>query len=60
MKNIQKWLSTHKYGAYTTTFLLMILPVIPLYVSARAGSTLGMLVFIGMFVLGNILALLIR
>jgi len=38
-------------------FLLMILPPIPLYFAAQAGAAAWIWVFLGLFVLGNILAL---
>lgn len=60
MNRLLGWLSKHKSGAYTTSFLLMVLSGVPLYLAAKSGSIPGMLIFLGIFVSGNILALLIR
>jgi uncharacterized membrane-anchored protein YitT (DUF2179 family) len=59
MRNFLAYLAAHKYGAYTTSFLLMMLPVVPMYYAAQAGSVPGMVTFLAIFVSGNILALLI-
>ena len=60
MKRTQKWLSSHKFEAYAIAFLLMVIPPIPLYFAARAGSQPAMIGLLAVIVLGNILALLIH
>lgn len=60
MSHLLNWLSKHKFEAYSISFLLMILPCIPLYFAAVAGSTPLIIFLLALVILGNVLAVLIR
>lgn len=60
MKSFLNWLSAHKFAAYLTAFLLMILPPVPLYLAANAGVSAWMVFLITMIAAGNLLAVLVR
>jgi hypothetical protein len=51
---------SNKQSAYTVAILLMLLPTIPLYFAAQATSIPGVLIWLGMILAGNLLALFIR
>jgi hypothetical protein len=59
MKRLLTWLEQDRFRAYSLSFLLMVLPCFPLYFSAQAGSWWSW-PLLGLVVLGNLLALLIR
>lgn len=54
-----KWLHGHKFEGYLLSFLLMLLPAIPLYFVAGQGSTAWIWALILFVIAGNLLALLI-
>lgn len=60
MKYLLDWLSKHKFEAYSISFLLMIVPCIPLFFAAVAGSPQLIIILLAIIVLGNVLAVLIR
>jgi hypothetical protein len=60
MNRLQNWLKDHKYQAHVTAFLLMILPAVPLYFAAGAGSQFWIILLLAVIVCGNILAVLVR
>ncbi len=59
MRAIQIWLKGHKFEGYLLSFLLMLLPAIPLYFAAGQGSPLWTWILILIVIAGNLLALLI-
>jgi hypothetical protein len=60
LKNLLQWVKSNKQSAYTVAILLMLLPTIPLYFAAQATSIPGVLIWLGMILAGNLLALFIR
>ena len=57
MKNLQEWISQHKYELYVLSFLLMLLPPAALYSAARGGSDAWIWTLLFLVGLGNILAI---
>lgn len=60
MTSIISWIREHKFEAHLTAFLLMVVPSALLYFTNQtetAGLTWGLL---GIFVAGNVLAMLIK
>lgn len=60
MKKFNQSVKSNKQNAYAVAFLFMLLPTIPLYFAAQASSIHGMLIWLGMILAGNLLALRIR
>ena len=54
------WLREHKFEAHLLAFSLMILPAVGLYFAARRGSQSWIWALLGVFVLGNLLAVVVR
>ena len=50
----------HAYRVHSTAFVLMILSSAGLYFAARYGTTVWMFGLLGLFILGNVLALLVK
>jgi len=58
MSTLLNWLSRNKFQAYGLTFLLIALPPVGLFFVAQ--STGWVIALLGLVVLGNVLAVLIR
>jgi len=54
------WLREHKFESHLTAFLLMVIPSLGLYFTLQGKATGPIWLFIGIFVLGNLLAMLIK
>jgi hypothetical protein len=57
---ISNWLEKHTYEAHSTAFGLMVLSSAGLYFAARVEALGWILGLLGIFILGNILALLVK
>ena len=60
MRKMIIWLRTNKYQSYLLAFTLMVLPPIQLYFAAQQGANGWIWSLIGMVILGNIIALVVR
>jgi hypothetical protein len=50
----------HAYRVHSAAFMLMILSSAGLYFAARAEASIWILSLLGLFILGNVLALLVK
>ncbi|MBT3389125.1 MAG: hypothetical protein HN413_01815 [Chloroflexi bacterium] len=60
MNAMISWIRAHKFEAHLTAFLLMVVPSALLYFSNQAENAGPIWVFLGIFVVGNILAMVIK
>jgi hypothetical protein len=60
MNAMISWLRSHKFEAHLTAFLLMAFPSALLYLSNQTENSGLIWVFLGVFVIGNILAMVIK
>jgi len=54
------WLRKHKFESHLTSFILMVAASIGLYFAANAGATPLIWVFLGVFALANLLAMVVK
>lgn len=60
MTTFINWLREHKFESHLTAFLLMVIPAGILY-TVRSGQLQGIIwLLLGIFVIGNFLAMIIR
>lgn len=57
---MQNWVKKHKFEAHTIAFLAMLLPAIPLYYAANSGSTIWIVIFLGIIMAANLFAVLVK
>ncbi|MBU0511915.1 MAG: hypothetical protein KJ638_09480 [Chloroflexi bacterium] len=57
---MKEWLRAHKFQAHLTAFLLMVIPSVGLYFAANAGVTALIWGLLGVFALGNLLAMVVK
>lgn len=60
MRRIVEFLRDYKFESYLVAFALMVLPPIPLYFAAQQGAMGWLWGLIGVVLLGNIIALVVR
>lgn len=60
MMKLPDWLDKYKFEAHLVAFLLMSLPPLPLYLAAQYGRVDWIWALLGLVVLGNLLALVVR
>lgn len=53
------WIKAHKFEAYLASFLLMVLPVLPLYMAVQRGATGWIAGLLLTVILGNLFAIAI-
>ncbi|MBL7162717.1 MAG: hypothetical protein ISS57_08930 [Anaerolineales bacterium] len=54
------WIREHKFESHLTAFLLMVIPSAGLYFTTQGGNILIIWVLLGVFVVGNALAMIIK
>ena len=54
------WISEHKFESHLTAFLLMVIPSMGLYFTSQIDGNGLIWTLLGIFVTGNILAMLIK
>ncbi len=54
------WIREHKFESHLTAFLLMVIPSIGLYFTTQISGSGLIWALIGIFVVGNILAMIIK
>lgn len=57
---MMRWLQTRSNTVQLISFLLMILSPIPMYFAVQSGQSGWLYFFLGLFILGNVLVLLVR
>jgi len=60
MNSMISWIRAHKFEAHLTAFLLMVIPSALLYFTNQSQGVVLIWVLLGVFVIGNILAMLIK
>jgi predicted ABC-type exoprotein transport system permease subunit len=60
MRKMIKWLRTNKYESYLLAFALMVLAPIPMYFAAQQAAYGWIWSLIGLIVIGNLIALVVR
>lgn len=60
MDAVRNWFRKHVYETHVIAFLLMVIPPVPLYLAAQQQATAWIWPLLGLVVLGNILALLVK
>jgi len=55
-----QWLREHKFEAHLAAFLLMIIPSGGLYFAAQGGTTGVIWALLGLFVLANLFAIVLK
>ena len=60
MRKMIEWLRTNKYESYLLAFALMVLPPIPMYIAAQQGASGWIWSLIGLIIIGNLIALVVR
>lgn len=54
------WIREHKFESHLTAFLLMVIPSAGLYFTAQGSNPAIIWAWIGVFVVGNLLAMIIK
>ena len=57
MTILQNWLNTHKFQMHALAFGLMMVTPVLMFLAAQGGAVGWIWVFLGLFVVGNLLAL---
>jgi hypothetical protein len=60
MRKMIEWLRTNKYESYLLAFALMVLRPIPMYFAAHQGASGWIWSLIGLIIIGNLIALVVR
>ena len=60
MPRIKNWLLQHTYEVHSTAFALMFLSSAGLYFAALRGALGWIFILLGSFILGNILAMVVK
>ena len=60
MTDIIQSLRNNKFRSYTIAFMLMMIPPLPLYSSAKNGNDTLTVILLGVFLLGNLLVLIVK
>ena len=55
-----RWLRAHKFESHLAAFLLMILSSVGLYIAVDGGWSGVIILFIGVFVVGNLIAMFVK
>jgi len=60
MTSLIIWIRAHKFEAHLTAFLLMVIPSAGLYFANQGGNSASIWALLGLFIIGNLLAMLIK